>query len=95
VARNDWIAAHPDLVKRFATVVQKCAAYSNANHEATLPILERITKIDPSVAALMPRTAYAERLDPALIKPVIDVGVKYGIIDASLRPEELIAPLMR
>jgi NitT/TauT family transport system substrate-binding protein len=95
VARNDWIAAHPDIVKRFATVVQKCAAYSNANHEATLPILERITKIDPSVAAQMPRTAYAERLDPALIKPVIDVGVKYGIIDVGLRPEELIAPLMR
>lgn len=95
VARNDWIASHADTVKRFATVVQKCAVYSNANHEATLPILERITKIDPSVAALMPRAAFATRLDPALIKPVIDVGVKYGIVGPGLRPEELIAPQMR
>ena len=95
VARTDWIAAHVDTVKRFATVVQKCAAYSNANHESTLPILERITKIDAATAAVMPRATYAERLDPALIRPVIDVGVKYGIVGAGLKAEDLIAPQVR
>lgn len=95
VAQNDWIAAHPDLVKRFALFTQTCNVYSNANHEATLPILTRITKIDPAVAALMPRASYAERLEASLIKPVIDVGVKYEIVTAGLRPEELTAPVVR
>jgi hypothetical protein len=55
----------------------------------------RVSKIDPAVAALMPRATFAERLNPALIKPVIDVGVKYDVVTPGLRPEELIAPIFR
>jgi NitT/TauT family transport system substrate-binding protein len=95
VAQNDWIAANPDIVRRFAAFVQKTAAYANANHDATLPTLVRVSKIDPAVAALMPRATFAERLNPALIKPVIDVGVKYDVVTPGLRPEELIAPIFR
>ena len=95
VAQNDWIAAHPDLVKRFAAFVTKCNVYSNANHEATLPILTRITKIDPAVAAMMPRASYAEKLDAGLIRPVVDVGVRYQVVEPGMRPEELIAPQFR
>lgn len=69
--------ARTDLVRRFQTATLAAAHWANLHHAETAPILAKVAKIEPSVIESMPRAAFGERLDPALIQPVIDVTVKY------------------
>lgn len=73
-----WAKAHPDLVARFANVIHETAVWANANHARSAEILVGETKVDPATVAAMTRVRYGERLDPALIQPVVNVAAKYG-----------------
>lgn len=75
---TSWANAHPDLVRKFQEAMRETAAWANKNHEKTAEIIARETHISPEVARSMNRSVYPERLDPALIQPVIDVTAKYG-----------------
>jgi hypothetical protein len=56
-----------------------------------LAILVKYGKLDPDKLADVRRATYATSLDPALLRPVIDIGVKYKVIDRALTPSEMIA----
>jgi NitT/TauT family transport system substrate-binding protein len=84
-----WAKAHPDLVKRFSKAISQTAAWANKNQTASGEILMKYTKI--VVGPGMKRTIYAEKLDPALVQPLIDAAAKYGITKASFPAANLIA----
>lgn len=75
-----WAKEHPDLVRRFAAAMRDAAQWANQkqNDARSAEILERYTKIDPSVVANMVRVRFGERLTPALVQPQIDIAAKYG-----------------
>lgn len=79
-ATAQWAQDHPELVSRFAAAMRAAADWANdpSNAAASAAILERYTKIDPSLLATMVRVRFAERLTPATIQPQIDVAAKYG-----------------
>jgi len=89
-AKTDWIAANPDTVRKFVTVMRESAQWANkpANYLQSAAILEKYTKVAVGNAN---RIAYGERLDPALIQPCIDVAAKYGVLKASFPAAQLIA----
>lgn len=92
VASLAWTAAHPDLARRFAALIYRTAAYANVNRTRTGEILMQIAKIDADQLKVTPRATYAERADPASIKPVIDIALRYGAIAATVAPAALFAP---
>jgi NitT/TauT family transport system substrate-binding protein len=87
-----WAAAHPDLVKKFIAVMGDTARWANANHAASAQILATVSKMSPDVTSKMERAFYGERLDPALLQPVIDATAKYGVIPKAFPASEIIDP---
>ena len=86
---ESWARAHPDLVRKFASVMEQTARWANAHQGESAKILEQYTKVHlgPQVA----RAVYAERLSTRDIQPVIDASAKFGAISASFPAAELLA----
>lgn len=75
---STWAKAHPDLLNRFVTAMHEAAVWGNANHAKSAEILLKYAKLNPDLVATMVRIHYGERLDPALMQPVINVAAKFG-----------------
>jgi len=84
---TDWIAQNPDTVRKFADVMRQSADWANANPVKAAAILSKYTKA--SIDRI--HTTYGRTLDPALIAPVIDIGVQYKILPKAVPPTDLIA----
>jgi hypothetical protein len=53
--------------------------------------LSKYSKLPLETALRMHRAYYGEKLDPALIQPVIDATAKYGVIDKPFPAAAIIA----
>ena len=86
---SDYAKAHPDIVRKFGEVMAQTAVWANAHRDETAKILAQYTKIPPSPT--MNRVIYKERLNPADLQLLIDVGAKYGLLNRAFPAAELIA----
>lgn len=75
-----WLGRNPEAARRFIAAMQATAKWANAHPKDSAKILLQYTKITPEVAAAMARSHYDEsqRIDAAMLQPVIDAMVKYG-----------------
>jgi NitT/TauT family transport system substrate-binding protein len=89
-ATDAWLAAHPELATRFQTAVRQAAEWANDHPHESAIILAKRTGLPPDVAETMKRARFGLTLDPALIKPVIDLAVKYGALDAPIDVAQLV-----
>jgi ABC-type nitrate/sulfonate/bicarbonate transport system substrate-binding protein len=80
-------------VKRFQKAMFTTAAWANKNRSQSAQILEKYTKI--TVVPGMKRTTYGEKLDPAMMQPLIDATAKYGTLKAAFPAIDLVAPEAR
>jgi NitT/TauT family transport system substrate-binding protein len=87
---TDWARAHPDVVQKFARVVEETSAYANAHHAETAPVLADFSKIQLPVIQKMTRAVLGTALTPSLIQPVIDASVKYGVLARGFNAAEII-----
>ena len=85
-----WAKKNPDVVRRFQKAITTTAAWANKNHARSAQILNKATQI--VVRPDMKRATYGEKLDPALMQPLIDATVKYGTLKSAFPAIELIAP---
>lgn len=86
----DYAKTHPDVVRRFADAIAATARWANANHDASLAILSKYTKVAPPPT--MHRIYYPERLQVEDVQPLIDAAAKYGAIQGSFPAREFFAP---
>jgi NitT/TauT family transport system substrate-binding protein len=87
---SDWARAHPDLVQKFARIVEDTAAYANAHHAETAPVLADFSKIPLPVITNMTRAVLGTALTPALIQPVIDAAATWGVIPHAFAAADII-----
>jgi len=85
-----WADSHPDLVRKFQDVLRETAAWANKNHDKTAEMLAKEAKISPDIVHAMNRSVYPERIDPAMIQPVIDVTAKYGGLGGAFPASDMI-----
>ena len=90
LATDGWLAVHADAATRFASAIAKAAAWANGHEKESAAILVRNSKLDPAIADSMARAIYGIRVEPALLQPVIDAAVKYGVIDHAVPTADLI-----
>jgi NitT/TauT family transport system substrate-binding protein len=90
-----WVSANADQARKFAAMIYKTAAWSNAHHAQTGEVLTSVTKLDPAVVRAMPRVVFAESADAATAKPHLDAALKYGLITKPVNPEDLFPPELR
>jgi NitT/TauT family transport system substrate-binding protein len=92
VANDKWLAGNKATADRFAGVMRATAQWANANSKDAQAFLTTYTKLDPAVIAATNHVHWAERLDPAMIQPVLDVIVAYKMLPHGFPAAELFAP---
>jgi NitT/TauT family transport system substrate-binding protein len=77
----EWARANADLVRRFQAAMKESAIWANANRSKSADILAKVSKVSAETVHSMYRADYTDKMDPALMQPVIDVTAKYAGIE--------------
>jgi NitT/TauT family transport system substrate-binding protein len=85
-----YAAAHPDIVKKFASAIHEASLWGNKNQAKSGEILAKYSKVDPDTVATMRRAVYADALTPELVQPSIDFGAKYKMLDTAFPAKNII-----
>jgi NitT/TauT family transport system substrate-binding protein len=88
-ASDAWLQANPDVAARFVRAMLKTAAWANTHHAESAQILVRSARLDPAIAAKMTRSTYGLVLDPALMQPVLDTFVHYGVLPKAMSADDV------
>ena len=93
-ATTTWAQGHPELAARFTAAMSAAAVWANQkqNEAKAAEILERYTKIEPSLMANMVRVRFADRLSASLIQPQVDVTAKYAHFSTFAAQELIYTP---
>jgi NitT/TauT family transport system substrate-binding protein len=81
-----------DAMQRLAQAMHESSVYTNTHLADTVDLVAGYSGIAPDVVAHSARFVDALTIDPALIQPVIDVLVKYGLTSPSFPASQLISP---
>ena len=96
MARTDWAAANPDIVKKFATVIRDAELYVNAHKAETAPLVAPFAGIELDQMQKGGRDTFAATfMDPKGVQPIVDALVKYNVIDKRIDAADAIAPSAR
>lgn len=90
-ASRDWIARNGETVRKLSAALYDTARWANGHHDETAPILAKYAKLDLARIRAMNRTRYATSLDPKLMQPVLDIAVRYQLIEKPVAAADLIA----
>ena len=91
LASDAWLASHADIAARFVRAMREAASVGQrAPYAESAAMIERIMHVDPSVGATMNRATYGTDLEPALLQPVVDAALKYGILSQPVPVSDLI-----
>ena len=90
---EDFVAKHPDAVKKFIAVMKQTAAWANAHHRESAVILAKYLNVSPDAFDTTARVTYATRFTPEAIRPMIDLAVHYGTIKSAIDPRAIINPI--
>jgi NitT/TauT family transport system substrate-binding protein len=90
----DYAAKNAAVLARFRRALTESVAFVNAHRPAVLPVMSKYTGVDEATLAAMSPIPLAPpgQLDSALIQPLIDVAVKYKVIDHGFAAKEMIDP---
>lgn len=88
-AQKPWIAANAATVRRFVQAIEKSAPWINAHPAETLAVMRQYAPA-PIDAAKIVRTVFTDRLDIALVQPVLDAALRAGAIKTAMDAHDLI-----
>jgi NitT/TauT family transport system substrate-binding protein len=89
-AANAWLAGHADVATKFATALRQASEWANSHQSDSAQMLANLTKMPLEVAHKMVRATYGLTLEPALLTPVLDLAVRYGLMPQSVAANDLI-----
>jgi NitT/TauT family transport system substrate-binding protein len=90
-ANENYVAAHKDVIAKFAEVMRQAEAYCNTHGDATKPLIADFTGLDPALIAKMPNIVYPASLNRRDIQPVIDTAVRYKTLEKSFDAQQMIS----
>lgn len=92
IATEEFISKNPETTKEFAKGLFAGTAEINADRDLAIKIAEEHLKFEPETlkdAFIMPFAT--EPTDAAHLKAIVDLAMKYEVLDAPLEPNELVA----
>jgi NitT/TauT family transport system substrate-binding protein len=87
---ESYLAAHADTAAKFANAVRQASAWANTHQTESAAMLVSHTKVTADVAAKMVRAVYGTTLEPALLTPVLNGALKYGLLTQPIAAADLI-----
>jgi len=91
VSMDDFVQSHQDAMQRFARAMHESIVYTNTHLSETVNLVASYSGVEPAVVAKTIRAIDPEYVDPRNLQPMIDIGVKYGLIDHGFDANDLIA----
>jgi NitT/TauT family transport system substrate-binding protein len=91
ITTSDWLKKNPDAARRFREAMLAAAKWANHNHAASAQIFAANSSVPLAVIQSMRRATFAERLDAALLQPVINAAAKYKFIEKAFPAGEIVA----
>jgi NitT/TauT family transport system substrate-binding protein len=91
-ATEAFIAQNHDALVKFAVNLHQAMLYTVGHQAEAAPVVAPFWGVDPSIIAAMPKRPAADTLDPKDVQPLIDVAVRYGVIDKPMTAESLVWP---
>lgn len=94
-ARTDWVDADRERARRYARALVEAGRWANAHQNESGQIVMKHLHLTPEGVQKLRghRAVYAERLDPALIEPLISIAAKYAVIPKPLPARDMLANL--
>ena len=90
--RRDWLTTNADLAHALAGVLYDAGRWANTHTAESAAIEAKYTQVDLAIVNRMARNPWSTSLRAAEIQPVLDVGLRYQLIDHPTNATELIAP---
>ncbi|HXP93567.1 MAG TPA: ABC transporter substrate-binding protein [Candidatus Binatia bacterium] len=87
---TDYAARHPDVVRKFVSVMYAAAAYTNKHHADTAAMMSDVTKTPLSIYEGMARVDAATSTNPKDWQPLIDASAKYHVIPQAFPAKDFI-----
>jgi NitT/TauT family transport system substrate-binding protein len=87
---DQWINSHGDVAARFAAAIGKAGQWANTHDRESLAILLQNVKVDADTARSMSRSRFGVTLDPVMMQPVLDAGLKYDVLERPVAAADLI-----
>lgn len=82
VTTTEYAQANTTTLKKLVAAIYKTAAWANTHKSESGAILIKYSKLEPGMVSAMARSDYATSMNPKLLQPLIDVGVKFGMLPA-------------
>ena len=92
-ACGGWIAKNPVTARAFVNACRDASDWANGDRKASGEIIVKYSKLPQEVIDGMVRGQYQDRLDPALIQPLVDSTAHYGFISKSFPASEIVVQL--
>lgn len=89
---RDWLAKNGPTAHTFAQAIARSSDWANTHQHDTGPMLQKYLPITDQLLAVMHRAHFADRLEAALMQPVLDAGVKGGVVKGTVSAKDLIEP---
>jgi NitT/TauT family transport system substrate-binding protein len=90
---KDLVAKQPDLVRRFVAGLREATVYASAHPAEMASSLAPFLHDDPAKLQKMGLSQLGVTLDARELQPVVDIAVKFGIIDKSFDARDLVTIL--
>lgn len=85
------VAQNPELYRRFADALHEAQEYTNSHLPETVDLVASYTHLPAEVVSSSVRIVDGDFVEAKNIQPVIDILVKYGMIDKPFPAQELIS----
>ena len=89
-ATESFIAGNRDALVHFGETLRQATIYTDAHQAEAAAVTAPYWGLDPSIIAAMPRRPAGTTLDPKDLQPLIDVAVRYGVIDKPVSADAMI-----
>jgi NitT/TauT family transport system substrate-binding protein len=90
-----WIAAHPDLARKFIAVYERVSVWANAHPDDVVKLYAKHSAFTIDDLRASPRAQLEPSTQLDLIQPVIDVSLRYGAIKKAFSADELFNAAVR
>ena len=90
-AKTDWLSANAANVVKLQRAIYEAGRWAQAHRDESGQILLKHLRLEPSLIGRMTRATFAQALDPKLMQPVLDIALKYGLLEQPVNASTLIA----
>ncbi|WP_193612126.1 ABC transporter substrate-binding protein [Nocardioides lijunqiniae] len=90
VGSVSFVKQNPETMEKFASALEKAAAYANENPEKVTAALSEQAKIPLEMLADSKNPTYTAVVDPGALTTLIELLVEYGVLEDSVDADDML-----